>query len=758
MLTYEQVMKVDFTQLNTVADKWDEMAGEFKKLEGRYRDRIQNVSLDGTWTGQASLHSRPNFATTRHEYASAQVEAKAVASLLREAYAHFVDLKKKLEHARQEAIDAGMKVSEAGVASFDFSKVSAADANALRHDPDLRSTEAAWSQHINDAVTAVADADEGLKTALEAVVVDVDFSDGELNGFNGKASGDIEHYDAEAALDLAHQVNNGKKLSPEEMARFESLMRDNSHDKVFSQTLLAGLGPDGTIKFTKQINEWAYGSDKGRRDDYLALEKAMADSFAVATDVPGSVSKFPPGSPTYQKWVESKDGTFYRQFMDGLDKTGTHNYGDKLRPLHGYQVLATLMDHADAKYDDQFLYAVGDKMIDAEKKDPNVFKVWGADYKGIEPDPVDTLLNVMRQNPSAATAFLDPAGNGAGPDHIGNDHLKYLVGAGDGARHWPVHEIVGGHGTATFDNPHSRAGLGAALEAATTGHPPLHEGDRGGAPGPHTPAQARVMQNMLTTLDSGLGGEKIDPDMQKHVGRALADYVQDTHHILAESGSKYGSPDGLGTIWAQGDDAGITVGKGTLMRVMRGASSDSQTFSLLYDTQQQYSVDQLASAPHSSGEGHERWKNPASEMGSVMGAMNSIGSDVIFDERGGKIQAANDMARYAYHFAGAPVTGLPYLGDATQRLIDAGTYEWSKDVISTAQSKAQEMNTHQYSSGVTGTYTYIDQWAAAHHVDINDETNKKGDPAWDAWQAMRREAKQSYVASRADAAAYLGWE
>ncbi|WP_143676588.1 hypothetical protein [Streptomyces sp. TLI_146] len=188
-------MKIDFGQLNTAADKWESMAGEFKKLEDRYKDRVQPVSLDGTWTGQASLFSRPNFPTTRHEYASAQVEAKAVASLLRDAYAHFVDLKKRVEHARQDAIDAGMKVSETGAMSFDFSKVSAAEANTIRHDPDLHSTEMSWSKRIDDAVRAVDDADQGLKTALEAVVVDIDLKDGNFNGFNGKASGDVEHYE-----------------------------------------------------------------------------------------------------------------------------------------------------------------------------------------------------------------------------------------------------------------------------------------------------------------------------------------------------------------------------------------------------------------------------------------------------------------------------------------------------------------------------------------------------------------------------------
>lgn len=136
--------------------------------------------------------------------------------------------------------------------------------------------------------------------------------------------------------------------------------------------------------------------------------------------------------------------------------------------------------------------------------------------------------------------------------------------------------------------------------------------------------------------------------------------------------------------------------------------------------------------------------------------MNSIGSDVILDQRDDKIDQTNDQARYAYHALGAPVTGLPVLGDTTQRLIDAATYEWSKDVISAADSAATEKNSEHYNSGVGGTYSLIDAWAVERGVDVEDPKNVKNDPNWDAWQAMRKEAKQSYSGARGDAATYLG--
>ncbi|MFE2978251.1 hypothetical protein [Streptomyces sp. NPDC059258] len=42
-------------------------------------------------------------------------------------------------------------------------------------------------------------------------------------------------------------------------------------------------------------------------------------------------------------------------------------------------------------------------------------------------------------------------------------------------------------------------------------------------------------------------------------------------------------------------------------------------------------------------------------------------------------------------------------------------------------------------------------------MNIHDEENTAKNPNWDAWQAMRREAKQS-SSSRGDAAVNLGWD
>ncbi|MFE9931166.1 hypothetical protein [Streptomyces sp. NPDC005533] len=86
MLTYYEVMTTDLDLLTAAADKWDSMAGELKKVETRYGDSIQKITMGQNWTGISVGVAHTSFAATRYEYSAAQIQAKAVASLLRDAH------------------------------------------------------------------------------------------------------------------------------------------------------------------------------------------------------------------------------------------------------------------------------------------------------------------------------------------------------------------------------------------------------------------------------------------------------------------------------------------------------------------------------------------------------------------------------------------------------------------------------------------------------------------------------------------------
>lgn len=104
MPNYHEIMTTDLGLLTAAADKWDAMAGELKKVETRYGDSVQKITMGRNWSGVSAGVAHTSFAATRYEYTAAQSQAKATATLLRTAHEALTDLKKKLESARADAI------------------------------------------------------------------------------------------------------------------------------------------------------------------------------------------------------------------------------------------------------------------------------------------------------------------------------------------------------------------------------------------------------------------------------------------------------------------------------------------------------------------------------------------------------------------------------------------------------------------------------------------------------------------------------
>ncbi|WP_406347565.1 hypothetical protein OH787_34480 [Streptomyces sp. NBC_01547] len=60
------------------------MAGELKKVESRYGDSVQKITMGQSWSGISAGAAHTSFAATRYEYSAAQIQAKAIAELLRD--------------------------------------------------------------------------------------------------------------------------------------------------------------------------------------------------------------------------------------------------------------------------------------------------------------------------------------------------------------------------------------------------------------------------------------------------------------------------------------------------------------------------------------------------------------------------------------------------------------------------------------------------------------------------------------------------
>ncbi|MFD0394469.1 hypothetical protein ACFQ3Z_27695 [Streptomyces nogalater] len=196
-------MTTDLSTLTTAADRWDAMAKRFHEQETAYAKKVHGITLGTSWMGFSGDIAQKRLGDTLKEFQKAQVEAKAIASLLRDAHTRFADLRKKLESARDDAVDQGMKVSDQGVVSLDEDKLSARDRQLLGTDTDyagrVHKAVASWQAHIDQCVENVGTADQDVRFALQTVVADTDVTDGTLNGFNGKAHGDLDTYHAPGA-------------------------------------------------------------------------------------------------------------------------------------------------------------------------------------------------------------------------------------------------------------------------------------------------------------------------------------------------------------------------------------------------------------------------------------------------------------------------------------------------------------------------------------------------------------------------------
>lgn len=200
MPTYHDIMTVDLSTLTTAADRWDGMAKEFHKQEVAYDRDVHGISMGQTWTGLSADAANRRFDITLKEFQKAQTEAKAVASLLRDAHHQFSEVRKRLKSAHADAIKARMAVSDEGVVSFDTTDLTEGERNALHHDPSYQESVGtavtAWQDHLDQIVKDAEKTDHSVQTALNAVVIDSKWNDGTLEGFNGDAKDHLKDYKA----------------------------------------------------------------------------------------------------------------------------------------------------------------------------------------------------------------------------------------------------------------------------------------------------------------------------------------------------------------------------------------------------------------------------------------------------------------------------------------------------------------------------------------------------------------------------------
>ncbi|MFE1879884.1 hypothetical protein [Streptomyces diastatochromogenes] len=486
-------MSTDLSALTTAAERWQGMAGEFAEQERAYHREVYGITVGPAWTGMSAEAAHGRFDVTLKEFQYAQREAKAIASLLRDAHAQFVELKRRLVAARREAVAAGMRVSERGLVS--------ADADGEHDESVVRS----WQDRIDKAVRDVTDADAGVRLALTAAVVDTDPLVGG-RGFNGRAMGDVEKYEALEAEGTLEKLTAGRPLSRRELTELQRLLRDNSDDEVFSRTLLDDLGAAGTIRLTNELNDLVHVRGGSGVGAYASIETGLADALATATrDTESS---------WYQRWRAAMRHA-------GVEHYATDAQGERLDKAVGYQSLVTLMERGHG-YAPAMLEDLTDDMIAAERREPGIWRL-KAEHSGrhggwFANDPVDGALGIMSRDPQTAAHYL------------GSDaRMKYLMKERD----WNVvlHEHGGpkvGTYAAGLDGD-DRAGFGAALQAAATGIDPSDQHAHYVA---HSKQNDAIFRSALGYLADS--GDKFPPSLRQPMAHILVNHGGTVHASMSE--------------------------------------------------------------------------------------------------------------------------------------------------------------------------------------------------------------------------------
>ncbi|MDX2597982.1 MULTISPECIES: hypothetical protein [Streptomyces] len=652
-------MSTDLAALTGAAERWDGMAAEFAKQETAYRRDVHGIAAAPSWSGMSAEAAHGRFGVTLTELQYAQTEARAIASLLRDAHARFTELKGRLTAVRGEARAAGMRVSDRGLVSADPEHAKEPDEATVR----------SWQDRIDAAVRAVTDADAGVETALAAVVVDADPSAGG-RGFNGRALGDVEKYEALAAEDALGRLGRGGHLSRHDLAELERTFRDNSGDEAFSRTLLDDLGAAGTITLTNELNDLVHVRGGASAGTYATIESGLANTLATAT------------RDTHSPW--------YRHWRAAVRRAGVRHYatdaqGERLDKAVGYQSLVTLMSRGHG-YAPRMLEDLTDDMIAAERREPGIWRLKDT-YSGghggwFANDPVDGALALMSRDPHTAA------------DYLGSDaRMRYLVEERD----WKVvlHEHAGAK-TGTYaagPDGDDRAGFGAALQAAATGIDPA---DRHAHYVPHTGPNEAVFRSALKHLSNQ--GDDFPPSLRRPMANVLVNHGATVHAAMSE----------------------IDIGHSPLKQDQ------------LFEVTKQVSKDQHAYGTLNGGLNQAMVANLHADRSDSAESLRRAGRTVGFLEEA-RIQAQSDPKTAEFEakpIFDKAISYIPVAGEDVQAGFDYVTGKWLEDEQKRLDAKQTQDNFQAYSDRNQQLMALSREWSRSHqtgedpHFDPQTEINR----------------------------------
>ncbi|MFH8776225.1 DUF6571 family protein [Streptomyces sp. NPDC017958] len=481
-----------------------------------------------------------------------------------------------------------------------------------------------------------------------------------------KAAQDMK--DAKEAAGLYSRLDG---LSDAEMKRLLQLTENGKNSPVFSGELMKDLdfhgrdGQEGLLLLAQNLE--GGGRDGQMSDTERRLRDALSANLATATRPDSPLG---PSGGVPSEWAEklirtAREGNDLPQQAPGSLSGGATGLG----------ILTKLMGSGDAVYDRSLLSAAGDEIRDYETHTKDPYPGIGDNWKGTQEDPMGGLMKAMSRNPQAAESYFDPHQN---------DNLDYFLKERD----WPGSDVEG-EMPDDLVKTSARSSFGDALEAAATGRlpgTPLHKE----IPALHSAVQADIFEQTVNYYgEQSKGQQDALPAALRHsMGDMVGDYASDVHQILGKD------------LNGSSEFNHLDIDRESLTRVMRGAAEDPKAFQTMHQSQSAVIAEGLQHF------GKDSFEHPDPELrawvkqsSSVLGYMDGVRGDVIYDM--GQAQkdtnAWNKMMNY--HVIGAPITGIPLVGDTMQRLVDVGTAEYMNDLNAHVDKETRENMADHFSNG-----------------------------------------------------------
>ncbi|THA24061.1 hypothetical protein E4198_04320 [Streptomyces sp. RKND-216] len=518
-MNYEQLDQADLSGLEQAAKDWRSVKSAYEGLGDDYDQRVRR-RLERSWEGEAAAAAQSEIVQVKKQMDAAAGEAGRMAKLLDDIHHDLHEFQKQLRTLEEEMQEKHLQVGGNGAISDHHPTH---QDKAARHDPGMDDWRAGrqrlvnrYAGKIDDILRKATEADETAETALKA-----DRNGEEDDTFTKAGHTTLEQVaQAEKDAERAAELMAGR-ASPTELSELNKLLSKHGNDPVFAEKFARTRGADGTLQSYMTMMNPPPGSGHDQKELLKKIQKNLGTTLGTATTV---------DSRAMDRFEKDLMAAGDNDYHSSGGRAGTHDY-------NGYQLTSSLM--ANGEWDSSLLNDFGTELI---KEEQDRYQFWGSDresYWGggsaldlITSDPMVGFSDALGHNPEAATDFLSGSTD---TDDGKVDNLDYLLKD----REWH-----GGDG----DIDH----LGHALEAATTGRPYDYDGTSMPA---HTPEQAKLVNELVTTLGSSENADLIDGDgrldpIKDSLGDITANYMGDfqqafTTQDLPTNGAPVGGEAGI---------------------------------------------------------------------------------------------------------------------------------------------------------------------------------------------------------------------